>query len=196
MGEYLRSISDAELVSITRDFLIENGVINTPVSQRAGKTYYFNEDEIYSLDKTSSLFPDEKRIKFNLFNIRFETCFNMNVWRKAVSGFEVGMTLEDCVRRFLTTELSHSIPQEQSPINRLIQYIAPPVYERVPENKDESTFDRIRITVGLPRYQFDSWKALRDEVEKYQGEIYQRVIRKLEAERQSKKYGVPVNSSS
>ena len=57
-----------------------------------------------------------------------------------------------------------------------------------------STFDRIHITVGLPRYQFNSWEDLQDEVKKYHHEIYQRVIRKLEAERPFKKYGVPLNS--
>ena len=39
MDEYLRGTSDAELVSITRDFLIEHGVLNTPVCQHNGKLY-------------------------------------------------------------------------------------------------------------------------------------------------------------
>ena len=49
------------------------------------------------------------------------------------------------------------------------------------------------MSVGLPRYQFDSWEALKDEIKKYQFEIYQRVIKKLEQDRQFKKYGVPIN---
>lgn len=193
MDEYLQSIPDTELVSITKDFLIEQGVLNTPICQRAGATYYFNENGVYSLDETSSLFPYEKRIKFGMFGITSETCFNMNVWRKAVSQFEVGMTLEECIGHFLRTELVHRVSQKLSPVDRLVQYISPPMYERVPENMDESTFDRIRITVGLPRYQFDSWEAVRNEVEKHQVEIRQRVIQKLENERQFKKYGVPIN---
>ena len=47
--------------------------------------------------------------------------------------------------------------------------------------------------VSLPRYQFDSWNALRDAVKKYQHEIVQRVVQKLEGNRQFKGYGVPVN---
>jgi len=97
MGEYLQGIPDAELASMTRDFLIEHGVINTPISQREGNTYYFDENEVYSLDTKSERFPYEKRIKYNLFNAEYETCINMNVWHKAVSQFEVGMTLGECM---------------------------------------------------------------------------------------------------
>ena len=49
-----------------------------------------------------------------------------------------------------------------------MQSISPPIYERVPENQDETTFDYIRMIVGLPRYKFDSRESLKDEVEKYQ----------------------------
>lgn len=37
------------------------------------------------------------------------------------------------------------------------------------------------------------WEALQNEVKKYQREIYQQVIQRLEKDRQFKKYGVPVN---
>ena len=49
------------------------------------------------------------------------------------------------------------------------------------------------ITVGLPRYQFNSWEALQSEVKKYQHEIYQRVIQRMETDRSFKRYGVPIN---
>ena len=75
----------------------------------------------------------------------------------------------------------------------LFRSIAPPMYERVPGNDDESTFDYIRITVGFPRYQFNSWEALQNEVKKYQPEIYQRVTQRIEKDRQFKKYGIPMN---
>ena len=42
--------------------LIEQGVINSPISQRGGDTYYFDENEVYSLDKNSERFLYEKRI--------------------------------------------------------------------------------------------------------------------------------------
>lgn len=193
MEEYLQSISDTELASLTRDFLIEHGVINIPIRQCKGKTFYFDENEVYSLDKKSELFAYRGRTQLDIFQIRGETCFNMNVWSKAASRFEAGMTLKECIGVFLQTELTHNVTQEPSPIDRLVQYIIPPTYERIPENSDESTFDYIRITVGVPRYHFDSWETLQNQVEKYQNEIYQRVIQKLEKDRQFKKYGVPVS---
>lgn len=193
MEEYLLNISDVELVSLTRDFLIEYGVIYSPISQRAGNTYYFNEKEIYSLDKKSELFPYEKQPKFNIFNAQYETCFNTQVWRKAISQFEVGMTLTECISIFLQTELVHRASQEVFPVDRLVQSITSPIYERVPGNTNKATFDRIRIAVGVPRYQFDSWDDLRNEINRYQPEIYQRVVEKLEKNRQFKKYGVPIS---
>lgn len=193
MEEYLQSISDADLVAVTKDFLIEHGVINAPISQRAGNTYYFNKNEVYSFDRKSEMFPYDKQLKYNVFKAEYEACLNINVWRKAVSQFEVGMTLKECVEIFLQTELAHNLPQEPSPTDRLVQYIARPIYERSPGNSNSATFDHIRMTVGLPRYQFNSWKALQNEVKKYQHEIYQRAVQKLEKDRGFKKYGIPIN---
>ncbi len=193
MGEYLQNIPDADLVSMTRDFLIKRGVINKPISQRGGKTYYFSENEVYSLDKEPRLFPYEGRTKFGRFEVMGEACFNMNVWLKAVSQFKVGTTLTECIKIFLKTELVRRVPKEPSSINRLVQHISPPIYERVPENQDERTFDYIRMTVGLPRYWFNSWEALRDEVKKNQSEICQRVLQRLESDRQFERYGVPIS---
>lgn len=193
MDEYLQCISDAELFAMTKAFLCEHGIINTPVRQHAGKTYYFNESEIYSLDEKSELFPYECRIKHNIFKIITDASFNMNVWSKAVTQFEVEMTLDECIGIFLQTRLAHNVPQKLSPVDRLVQYIAPPVYERIPGNNDTATFDHIRMTVGLPRYQFDSWEALKDEVKKYRRKLYQRVIKRLEQDRQFKRYGIPIN---
>ena len=192
MGEYLENIPNAELVSMTRDFLIEQGVINSPISQRGGDTYYFDENEVYSLDKNSERFLYEKRIRFHLFKIEFETCFDMRVWRKAVSQFETGMTLTECIGIFLETELVCGGQQDLSPVDQLVQYIAPPIYERVPENANDDTCDHIRKIVGLPCYKF-SWEALQAEVKKYHREIYELVIQKLEKDRKFKRYGVPIN---
>lgn len=193
MEEYLQSIPDAELVSMTRDFLIGHGVINMPISHRGGKTYYFSKNEVYSFDKNSELFPYESRVKFRAFEVIGEICFNMNVWRKAVSQFKVGMTLKECVSIFLNTKLVHGVRREQTPIDKLVQHIAPPIYERIPGNTNDATFDYIRMTVGLPRYQFSSWEALQNEVKKHQQDIYQRVVQRLEKDGQFKKYGIPMS---
>lgn len=46
MDEYLQSISDVELVSLTRYFLIKHSVTNKPICQHNGKTYYFDKNEL------------------------------------------------------------------------------------------------------------------------------------------------------
>lgn len=194
MDEYLQNIPDSELISITRDFLIENGILDQPIRRHKGNTYYFDKSEIYSLDNESKLFPYEGRIN-HIFTVTGPDAafFNSGVWIKAAPRFEVGMSLKECIGIFVETELAHRTPQKLSPLDQLIQYIARPVYERVPGNDNVKTFDRIRITVGLPRYQFNSWEALQSEVKKYQHEIYQRVIQRMETDRSFKRYGVPIN---
>lgn len=193
MDEYLKNIPDTELSAMTKEFLIGQGIIRTPIRQISGDTYYFNEREIYSLDKGSQLFPYDVRLDFNLFKVRYETCFDMRVWFKAVSQFKVGMTLEECIYIFLETKIARHTPQEQAPFDRLVQMIGTPEYERIPENQDASTFDRIRVTVGLSRYLFPSWEDLRSEVKKYRHEIYQQCVQRIAADRRFKRYGVPIN---
>ena len=113
LGEYLQSLSDTELVSMTKDYLIDQGVINIPIVRRGRNTYYFNENEVYSLDTKPERFPYESRGRFSFFNAAYETCFNMNLWRKAASQFEVGMTLDECIRIFLKTEMIRGTPKNQ-----------------------------------------------------------------------------------
>ena len=79
MDEYLKDIPDTKLVAMTKEFLIEHGIIGTPIRQISGDTYYFNGKEIYSLDKGSQLFPYDTRLDFYLFKVRYETCFDMRV---------------------------------------------------------------------------------------------------------------------
>lgn len=74
---------------------------------------------------------------------------------------------------FLKTNLTTTAPVEPSEFERLVQHIGPPIYERIPENNDETTFDRIRVIVGLPRYLYGSWEELSEEVLKYKPEILQ-----------------------
>ena len=193
MEDYLQSLSDSTLVSMVREFLLEHGVINKPIHQCRGITYYFTEDEVYTQDAESTLFPYEKRLRFNLFEVSNETCFNSAVWTKAATHFMPGMSLRECIGVFLETKIDLRPPRELSPLEQLVQEISSPVFEREPENDDPSTFDRIRVTVGLPRYQFPSWEVLRSEVKIHRHEIYRLVLDKLENDRRFKRYGVPIN---
>ena len=103
------------------------------------------------------------------------------------------MTLDDCIKIFIKTNLTTTAPVEPSEFERLVQHIGPPIYERIPENNDETTFDRIRVIVGLPRYLYGSWEELSEEVLKYKPEILQAAIMRIAADRQFKRYGIPIN---
>ena len=106
MDSYLQSLSDSALVSMVREFLLEHSVINKPIRQCRGNTYYFTEDEVYTQDAESTLFPYEKRLRFNLFGVSNETCFNSAVWTKATTHFKPGMSLMECIGVFLETKIS------------------------------------------------------------------------------------------
>lgn len=193
MEGYLSGVTDDELNALVRDFLLHFAVLNSPIRQISGNTFYFNDDEIYTLDKGSQLFPYEGRLKFHLFTVRDYSSFNMNVWAKAAKKFALGMTLTECIRIFLDTEMESKPVGDLAYIDRLIQHIHPPEYERVPENMNEATFDRIRVSVGLPRFMFQTWAELRAAVRENRKEIDQRVIRRIEDDRQFQKYKIPIN---
>lgn len=193
MTDYVWSMTEEELVALVREFLLEHGVVNSPIRQIAGNTYYFSDDEVYTLDKGSQLFAYEGRLKFHLFKVEDYSSFNMNVWSKASRQFKVGMTLTDCIKIFLDTELEINAPLELPYLDRLIQRIEAPEYERVPENLNEATFDRIRVYVYLPRYMFNTWDELRGAVKENRSEIDRRVLQKIETDRHFKKYKVPIN---
>lgn len=104
MGKYPQSLLDSELVSMVWDFLLEHDVLQVPIRQERGKTFYFNAEEVYTLDKKSELFLYEGRLKFNLFKV-WDTSVSMAVWRKAAARFAPGMSLRECIGVFLETRI-------------------------------------------------------------------------------------------
>ena len=85
-----------------------------------GVVYTYNNYNYFA--PLASPKPKHKNISskaIDIFKIKDETCFNMNVWSKAVSRFETGMTLKECIIIFLQTDLAHNVPHEQAPISCL-----------------------------------------------------------------------------
>lgn len=193
MTDYIESMTDDDLIVRVHDFLLEFGVLNSPIRQVGGNTYFFNDEEIYTLDQGSQLFKYEGKHRFSLFQVKDYTSFNNNVWSKAMKQFQPGMTLTECIRLFLDTKLEIKPDVELPFIERLIQRVDAPEYERVPENQNEATFDRIRVYVGLPRYMFKTWGELKAAVMENRAEIDRRVLQKIETDRHFKKYKVPIN---
>lgn len=50
MKEYFSDMTDDELNALIREFLVQFGVLNSPIRQISGNTYYFDDDEVYTLD--------------------------------------------------------------------------------------------------------------------------------------------------
>lgn len=100
---------------------------------------------------------------------------------------------EGCVRIYINTELVNQRGVDWPFIDRLVQSIEKPSYEREPWNQNKKTFDRIRVTVNLPRYMFETWDELKQAVKDNRQEINQKVLTKIETDRSFKKFGLPVN---
>ena len=104
------------------------------------------------------------------------------------------MTLLECAKIFASSELEYRAAPQWSMIDRLIQRISSPKYERVPGNTNTATFDRIRIVVSLPRYLFPTWNDLKQAVVDNRKEIDRQVLGKIETDYRFKKYGIPINA--
>lgn len=193
LGPQIECISGEKLASVARQFLLEQGIIGRPVRQLHGDTYYFGEDEICHVDEGSSQFLCERRNGRRAFQLMDYDTFNAKVWNRAVRQFAVGMTLLECAEIFALSELEYRAAPQWSMIDRLIQRISSPKYERVPGNTNTATFDRIRVMVSLPRYLFPTWNDLMQAVVDNRKEIDRRVLGKIETDYRFKKYGVPLN---
>lgn len=194
LGPQIECISGEELASVARQFLLDQGILCRPVRQLHGDTYYFGEDEIYHVDDGSSQSLCEGRNRYRAFQLMDYDSFNAKVWNRAVRQFSVGMTLLECAKLFASSELEYRAAPQWSMIDRLIQRISSPKYERVPGNTNTATFDRIRIVVSLPRYLFPTWNDLKQAVVDNRKEIDRQVLGKIETDYRFKKYGIPINT--
>lgn len=179
---------------VIRQYLIYNGILETPIRYLAGNTYYFDNEERYQIDRGSKHHEYPDHPVRGVFAPRGQAFFNLRLWTKAVSKFEEGMPLINCAKIFLNEELHQNTePIAHKYIERLIQKIDSPQFERVPENPDPNSFDRIRVTVSLPMYLYKTWEELRDAVKKHRREIDRRVVEKIESDRAFKRYGIPLS---
>lgn len=118
--------------------------------------------------------------------------FNMKIWIMATSRFQEGATLDECIDIFLQTGI-RKIPESDSMMDRLVTSMEPASYERVPENKNEKTFDFIRVYVNLSSTFYNTWEDLLEGVKTHKREIHQMVLDKIQNDRRYKKFGVPIN---
>ena len=115
---------------------------------------------------------------------------NLNLLSSAISKMNEGDTWE----RFVSVceEAHFDKKPNLTEFERLIGEIDTPNFERVPENKNKSTFDFIRIFVSINDI-YDDRVLTKEAVRKYQPQITSVVLQRLEKNKQFQKYGVPVN---
>ena len=170
---------------------IDRGILDTPIRISKNHIYYFDSNCIYRRRRATEWEKAHPPIPWHQYHLDE---LDAVCWKIAVvRSFFAGMHLEDCIDIFLKSR--YKLPDEPtySELDRLIQRIERPRYERIPENKNRKTFDRIRIEVDLPSYVYPNFQALAAAVRKHKRSIDQEVIQRLESDPSYLKYGVPIN---
>ncbi len=122
--------------------------------------------------------------------------------KHALSKIEAGWTYDMLAKQLKKTQAHykkirelHSKGEKPHPdpvgIDRFLVHYERPVFERIPENKNTSTFDFVKVSVGYATiWPFGDRKAyIKENIR----EITDRVVRHLEEYKQFAKYEVPVN---
>ena len=178
-----------EILLETRRRLVEAGLLMTPVRRKDGATFYFDESETYCFDR-GTRFPYDGMLQSRDIWKEYEL-LNLTVWAKAAKSFQVGESLLSCIEVFFQTGL-YTHAEDRETLGRLVTRIYPPEYERMPENANRDTFDRVRVLVGLSTSLCNSWGMLRQTVHSHRSEIDSMVIKRIATDHNFKRFGVPV----
>ena len=176
--------SDVE-ATLLKEWLIGRGVLEKAFFERRKSVFSFGPDSVLKEEPLSAV---DRKPKF--VTLKNQVLLDIDI-NGAMYRFKAGQTLDECVGIFLKVEKDNQ-RSTYSYIERLIQHIDKPIYERNPENTNRNTFDRIVVTVGLPVYMFETKNQLREAVKEYQQEITKRVIKRIQEDATFKKFGVPI----
>jgi len=178
--------SSGQLQQDVKQVFIEENILMRPIRIINGSVFYFDTNQIYRKDQGElGYVPSTIRHIWRCHDI------NMRIWYKAVSGFQEGMTLDDCLDLFFHTDIC-LLPQKVPDLERLVTRIEHASYERFPDNDNIHTFDRIRVHVNLSHSFYNSWEELRLGVKKHQREISKMVLEKIEQDHSFQRFGVPL----
>lgn len=159
--------------------------------------YYFDEDGIY---KSISL-EEAKKMGFINIGPRMDNSsnisgtyryaiegYNCTLQRKAISRLKVGDTIEDLEEYLEVVKLEkHNKPEG---LDRFITKINKPIFQRVPENHKENTFDYVLVSINIvSRWDEDRKQYINRNIR----EISRRVIEKIKSNNQFQKYDIPIN---
>ena len=170
---------------------VDRGILETPIHITEQHLYFFDGDGIYARRPRP---PSGAELQ--LWHESYQNDLDQRSWLTAVRQcFRPGMTLEACLDTFLAVqcEPEPAVPATYFDIERFVQRISRPSFEREPENQNRRTFDRIRIQVDLPVYRYPTFSSLAAAVRKHKHAIDQMVLDRLDADHAFHRYGVPLN---
>lgn len=165
---------------------------------KKGKVYYFDGKGIYrstsvqrawSLKNSSVVGKNGKRrLDAIVIVMEYFDYENGSLLIKAICSLKEGDTIEKFKQILETVEYEEN--PKPTGINRFVTKIEKPVFERVPENPKNNTFDYIFVDVNIVK---DWEEDRRTYIQKYKKQICEMVLRKVQEDRTFKKFGVPVN---
>lgn len=176
-----------QLRDIVTQAFLDGDILTQPIRIVNQAAYYFDSDQVYKKD-TGERWKNIGKVR-SLWHCRE---IDMRVFSKAASRFQEGYILRDCVDLVLKTDLCPTSVQ-YSPLERLVTRVGPVSYERVPENQNPKTFDRVRVQANLSHTFYATWEELRQGVKRHRKEIDNLVIETIRNDPKFQKFGVPVN---
>ena len=188
LGDLRNLVPYEELVTLVEKYLLEQGIMGQPLRKKNDTVYCFEGQGIYTSHKMSQ----EQVTKISRWELWHPGTINQNVWTKALNQCCEGTTLCEFVDLFLHTKLI-AVRPNYSYLDRLVTRIERSSIERVPENENTNTFDRVRVYVNLSHTMYPSAKELLDAVRQHRREIDSMVLDQIQADRRFQRFGVPVN---
>ena len=104
-----------------------------------------------------------------------------------------GSTLDECVDVLIEITKKRHKFAGYSEIDRLMQSIDKPLFQRDPENCNPKTFDYVVVTVRLPACVYKTREELKDAIKRNQEQIIKKILEKICLDGDFKRYGVPIS---
>ena len=171
---------------------IDRNLLGAPVRVTKKSVYYFDDTGIYRKRSRTVAEQAEPPV---LWHLQYVEDINTFSWvRAARSAFHPGMSLDACLEAFLQTVSGNTDgPIPYTDLDQLVQRISPPSFERIPENQNPNTFDRIRVQVCLSTYLCPSYKELAAILRKHRTALDEIVLHLLSTNPAFLRFHVPVN---
>lgn len=163
-------------------YRLESGI--TPLRAVGETLYYFDEHDI--LRRRSDL-PYRWLSGFKASMTDLEISY----WDLSMTRMKEGMSMRQCVDVALNGSPKRPEKGRYTEFERLAQKIFEPEFERVPENTDRRTFDRVRVAVGIGSMH-PNLRETAMAIRSIRPKLDRLVIEAIQRDPRCQRYGVPV----